>query len=208
MKRRRALDLVLIALTSPVWIPTMTAIALGVAVTSGRPVFFRQERIGYNGEIFVMLKFRSMRNGKNPLIPDPTRITRIGSVLRRTSLDELPQLLNVIRGDMSLVGPRPILPEQLTFMTQQQLQRHRVLPGLTGLAQVNGRNSVSWDERFDYDLTWARHPSISRYLTIVFRTFATVATASGIGGHDPNDRLLIDLNEPHATKGHHDQASR
>lgn len=191
--RRRRLDVAIIAISAPVWVPVMVTLCAAVLITSGRPVFFRQQRVGLNGETFTMIKFRSMRTGKNPLIPDPDRITRIGAVLRRTSLDELPQLLNVIRGEMSLVGPRPVLATQLTFMSQRHLRRHQVLPGMTGLAQINGRNTLAWDDRFELDLHWAQSPTLGRYLLILFRTINTVITGSGTTGHDPNDRLIVDL---------------
>lgn len=194
--RLRLLDVAIVALTAPVWVPTFTAAALAVLVTSGRPVFFSQERVGKDGELFTMRKFRSMTTGTNPIVPDPARITWIGHYLRRTSLDELPQLLNVLEGTMSLVGPRPLLPQQLPFLSERQMRRHRVLPGLTGLAQVSGRNSLSWDERFEHDITWTERRTTGQYLNILRRTAATVLSGTGVGGHDPSDRVLIDLADP------------
>ena len=151
-RARRAADIALIAASAPLWMPVMAVVAAAVLVTSGRPIFFTQDRVGRNGETFSMRKFRSMRNGNNPVIPDPNRITAIGAILRRTSLDELPQLFSVLDGSMSLVGPRPLLPQQLSALTPTQHLRFTVPPGLTGLAQVNGRNQLSWDERFEFDL--------------------------------------------------------
>lgn len=191
-RRLRSADLLLIALAAPAWIPALGTIALGVLVTSGSPILFRQERVGRGGRTFSMYKFRSMRNGDNPLIPDPDRITPIGKFLRRTSLDELPQLLNVVEGSMSLVGPRPMLPSQQSALSETQSSRHAVRPGLTGLAQVNGRNALSWDERFIYDVRWAKAPSLRRYFSILSRTASTVLRGDGIDGHSTNDRVLIE----------------
>lgn len=186
----RALDLGLIAITAPLWAPALATISVVVAISSGRPILFRQRRVGRCGVSFSMLKFRSMTNGDNPLVPDPAKITPIGHLLRRTSLDELPQILNVLAGHMSLVGPRPMLPCQAAEMTTGQQQRHRVRPGVTGLAQVNGRNMLSWNERFDYDLAWAAKPSPILYLRILFRTVTVVVTGSGVDGHDAKDPFV------------------
>ena len=192
---RRLVDISLIAVTAPIWVPVIGAVSAAVLVTSGRPVFFNQERVGRNGETFSMRKFRSMRNGENPVIPDPGRITAIGAILRRTSLDELPQLINVLDGSMSLVGPRPLLPEQLSALSSTQLLRFTVRPGLTGLAQVNGRNELSWDERFEFDLEWAKRPTLRRYLSILAQTRETVVSGEGIEGHDHNDRVIRETTE-------------
>ena len=188
----RCMDLALIAVAAPLWIPAFVLIALAVLLTSGFPILFCQERVGRDGRSFSMRKFRSMRNGNNPLIPDPNRITRIGAVLRRTSLDELPQLLNVLDGSMSLVGPRPMLPSQLSALSPAQLDRHLVRPGLTGLAQVNGRNALTWDERFVFDVEWATKPSLRRYVDILGRTASTVIAGDGVDGHAINDRVLVE----------------
>ncbi len=190
-RRLRWLDLAIVTVSAPLWIPALAGISAAVLVSSGRPILFVQERVGLDAKTFPMRKFRSMTNGDNPVIPDPDTITPIGSRLRRTSLDELPQILNVIDGSMSLVGPRPILPAQLERLSTEQRRRLSVLPGLTGLAQVNGRNSLSWDQRFEFDLKWALGPSVLGYLSILFRTVKTVLTGQGVDGHDPADRLLI-----------------
>jgi len=196
-RRRRVADLALIAATSPIWVPTLVFVAAAVLMTSGRPILFVQERVGQNGESFRMRKFRSMINGDNPLIPDPNRITKIGALLRRSSLDELPQLLNVIEGSMTLVGPRPLLPAQVSKLDAAQRVRLSVAPGLTGLAQIHGRNSLSWDERFEFDIDWVRRPTLSRYIWILFRTGSIVISGDGVTGHDRNDRILYDVsNEP------------
>lgn len=186
---RRVADLTLTAVASPLWVPVIIALALAVLVTSGRPIFFIQDRVGQHGNTFAMRKFRSMKNGNNPLIPDPERITGIGTILRRTSLDELPQLLNVLEGSMSLVGPRPMLPPQVAELTATQRGRLTVLPGLTGLAQVNGRNDLSWEERFNYDLEWADNPTLLGYAMILAKTASTVISGDGVTGHDADDRF-------------------
>lgn len=187
---RRAADITLVALTAPVWVPVVGVLACAVLVTSGRPVFFVQDRVGRDESVFGMRKFRSMKNGDNPLIPDPERFTPLGSILRRTSLDELPQLFNVLDGSMTLVGPRPTLPEQLDRMTSDQRRRFGVRPGLTGLAQINGRNALSWDERFVFDCDWARRPTLRRYASILVRTAATVISGDGVDGHDAADPIV------------------
>ena len=194
-RARRAADIALIAASAPLWMPVMAVVAAAVLVTSGRPIFFTQDRVGRNGETFSMRKFRSMRNGNNPVIPDPNRITAIGAILRRTSLDELPQLFNVLDGSMSLVGPRPLLPQQLSALTPTQHLRFTVPPGLTGLAQVNGRNQLSWDERFEFDLAWAECPSLRRYVSILAQTRDTVISGEGVDGHDENDRLIQQMSK-------------
>lgn len=190
---RRTADVALIVIAAPVWVPAIAMVGAAVLVTSGRPVFFIQERVGLGGEVFEMRKFRSMRNGKNALIPDPDRITAIGRILRRTSLDELPQILNVAEGSMSLVGPRPLLTQQVSMLSPTQRRRLDVLPGLTGLAQINGRNALSWEQRFCYDLDWVKNPSLWHYFRILSQTAPTVLSGDGVTGHDAGDRFVIDL---------------
>ncbi len=139
-----------------------------------------------------MFKFRSMTTGPNPLIPDADHITRIGAVLRRTSLDELPQLVNVLRGEMSLVGPRPMLPEQSRFLSPEHSERHSVRPGMTGLAQISGRNTLAWFERIELDRQWVRNASLVSYLGILYRTIAVVLGTNGVDGH-PTADPFVDL---------------
>lgn len=157
--------------------PVMVGVAAAVAVRHGRPVVFRQRRVGLDGREFAIRKFRTMTNARGPdgqLLPDSERLTPLGRLLRRTSLDELPELFNVLRGDMSLVGPRPLLPEYMAYYTPRQHLRHTVRPGLTGWAAVNGRNTTSWDERFALDLHYVENMSLALDLEILARTVLTV----------------------------------
>ena len=174
---KRVFDAVLTLLTAPVWVPVLLVIALLVRVLQGPPVFFRQTRPGYRGRPFQLVKFRSMsdkRDADGDLLPDSERISSIGRFLRQTSLDELPELFNVLRGEMSLVGPRPLLMEYLDRYTPEQMRRHDVPPGVTGWAQVNGRNALTWDEKFELDTWYVDNHSISLDLRILGRTIGQV----------------------------------
>ena len=153
---------------------------------------FKQERVGLHGNNFQVFKFRSMVDGDNPLVPDPTRITRVGAVLRRWSLDELPQLINVARGEMSAVGPRPTVASQVERYSVDQARRLTVRPGLTGLAQVSGRNSLAWADRIELDLVYVDSRSLRRDVSILVRTVSTVLTGDGAEGHDADDPMLAD----------------
>jgi lipopolysaccharide/colanic/teichoic acid biosynthesis glycosyltransferase len=157
--------------------PLMGIIAVLVAIKHGFPILFRQERPGYRGEIFTLYKFRTMRNlanaGGQPL-PDEQRLTSFGKFLRSTSLDELPELLNVLKGEMSLVGPRPLLTAYLPLYSPEQFRRHNVLPGITGWAQVNGRNALTWQEKFSLDLWYVDHWSLWLDIRILFMTIIKV----------------------------------
>jgi len=187
IERIRRVDMALITLSAPLWLPTLIVIGLAVRLSSGRPILFVQKRVGTGGELFEMIKFRTMTNGPNPLIPDDRRITPIGRFLRRTSLDELPQILNVIAGEMSLVGPRPMLEQHARLLYSNQQLRFDTPPGLTGLAQVNGRNAISWEERIDLDVSWSQKPRLRRYGLILLKTIYTVLNGAGVDGHDPED---------------------
>lgn len=186
----RSLDVGIVVLLAPAWIPLMIITGAAVLISSGRPILFTQERIGSGGSPFRMYKFRSMLTGRNALVPDPTRITAVGRLLRRTSLDELPQLVNVLRGDMSLVGPRPMLPEQFASLSTSERERASIRPGLTGLAQVNGRNSLLWNDRLAFDLRWARQPTIRLYFATLCKTARVVIGGQGVDGHDPTDPVV------------------
>lgn len=174
---KRAFDVVLAGVIVVVTLPLSVAVAASVAVFMGRPVLFRQWRPGRDGELFEMVKFRTMRDGGGS---DSERLTPLGRFLRSTSLDELPELWNVLRGDMSLVGPRPLLPQYRDLYTLRQARRHEMRPGVTGLAQVNGRNTVDWDERLDLDVRYIEQASLWLDLRILGRTVATVVSRDGV----------------------------
>jgi sugar transferase EpsL len=168
--------------------PVLLAIAIGIRQRMGSPVIFRQTRIGMNKNRFVFMKFRSMTDetdGNGRLLPDEKRLTQFGRFLRSSSFDEFPQFWNVVKGDMSLIGPRPLLPEYLPRYSAFQARRHEVKPGITGLAQVKGRNSLTWDEKFELDVYYVDHCSLSLDLRILWMTFASVIKRQGISerGH-------------------------
>lgn len=149
----------------------------------GSPIIFSQSRPGKNGKIFKIIKFRTMLNTKDEvgnLLPDEDRLTEFGTWLRKSSLDELPEFFNVLKGDMSIVGPRPLLIEYLPLYSDTQAKRHNVRPGITGWAQINGRNSISWDEKFDYDVWYVDNMNIWLDLKIIFKTVLKVLDKSGI----------------------------
>lgn len=186
---KRAVDLFILSLVAIPALLLGSVCALAVRLTSRGPVFFRQERAGLNGESFMVWKFRSMANGNNPIFPEDCHITRVGAVLRRLSLDELPQLINVAVGEMSIVGPRPAMVYQSERYSDFQMRRLAVRPGLTGLAQVSGRNSISWGSRIEHDVRYVEMQSPRVDLALVFRTFTTVITGQGIDGHPTDDPL-------------------
>lgn len=183
MARKRLFDLLLVLGTAPLWLPLMGIVAVLVWWGMGRPVCFRQTRPGWRGRPFTLLKFRTMRDTRDAqgnLLPDAQRLTRFGRYLRATSLDELPELFNVLKGEMSLVGPRPLLMEYLDRYSPEQARRHELPPGLTGWAQVNGRNAQSWDERFRLDVWYVDHHSLGLDLRILGRTILSVLRREGI----------------------------
>ena len=180
---KRILDLTLIVLTLPLWLPMTLVIAFLVRLRLGSPVFFRQRRPGLGGVPFDLVKFRTMRDAvdaEGNLLPDAERLTPFGQWLRSTSLDELPEIWNVLRGDMSLVGPRPLLMEYLPLYTPEQARRHEVRPGITGWAQIHGRNGVAWGERFALDVWYVDNRSLWLDLSILMRTFARVLRREAI----------------------------
>lgn len=149
----------------------------------GAGVFFTQDRPGKNNKIFKVIKFKSMTDEKDVngnLLPNELRVTKIGRILRATSLDELPQLINVFKGDMALIGPRPLMPRYLKLYSQEQMRRHEVRPGITGWAQVNGRNSITWTEKFKLDVWYVDHCSLWLDIKIIFKTIVNVLTHKGI----------------------------
>lgn len=174
---KRILDIILSLSSLIILSPIMIIVALLVRVKLGRPVFFRQERPGLNEEIFEMYKFRTMINKKDitgDLLPDSMRLTKFGIILRSTSLDELPELWNILKGDMSIVGPRPLLVQYLSLYSEEQKKRHNVRPGLTGLAQVNGRNSISWEEKFKLDVKYVNKINFYMDFLIILKTIKNV----------------------------------
>ena len=168
---KRAFDLTLVVLFAPLWVPALVLTACAVRACMGKPVFFRQERAGLRGRPFCLCKFRSMREGEGT---DAERLTRFGRFLRASSLDELPELWNVLRGEMSLVGPRPLPVRYLPRYTPEQNRRHEVRPGITGWAQVNGRNSLDWETKFRYDVDYVDGRSLWLDLKILFLTAVQV----------------------------------
>ena len=185
---KKALDRTAAAAGLLVAAPVMAATAAAIAVSMGTPVVFRQKRPGLHGEPFEVVKFRTMRDAVGPdgrPLPDAERLTRVGKLIRSTSLDELPQLWNVLRGDMSLVGPRPLLMQYLPRYNREQARRHDVLPGITGWAQVHGRNEVDWNERFRLDVWYVDHWSPLLDLQILLRTVLSLVKREGINktGH-------------------------
>ena len=180
---KRLIDIVVAGTALVLLSPIMLLAALAIAVSLGSPVLFRQLRPGLHGEPFMMVKFRSMRDAHDrngaPL-PDAERLTAFGRFLRASSVDELPSLWNVLVGDMSLVGPRPLLMEYLPLYSEEQARRHEVRPGLTGLAQISGRNALGWDEKFALDVWYVDHRSLMLDLKILFRTVLKVVLRDGI----------------------------
>lgn len=187
---KRTLDALVSCLALLVIWPVIALIAVVVRIASGSPVLFRQRRPGLHGWTFTMLKFRTMRDlydDRGELLPDEQRVTAVGRLLRVASLDELPELFNVLRGDMSLVGPRPLLVEYMPYYTRDQQRRHEVRPGITGLAQINERNSTTWERRLTTDLWYVDHYSFRTDLGIIVRT--PFAILRGDGGTQATSRL-------------------
>jgi len=187
---KRLFDLVLTIPALILLSPVVALLALRVHLTMGCPVLFRQQRPGLRGQPFTILKFRTMTNdcdSRDELLPDEDRLTPFGQFLRSTSLDELPELFNVLKGDMSIVGPRPLLMEYLDHYTPEQMLRHEVRPGITGWAQIHGRNDTTWEKRFDQDVWYVEHCSFGLDCRIVFATIGAVLR--GDGGIEQSNRL-------------------
>lgn len=180
---KRLIDLSVVIIAAPVWVPVLAIVAAAVRLRIGAPVFFRQERPGLRGQPFELVKFRSMTvavAADGSPLPDAMRITPFGRRLRSTSLDEIPQILNVLRGEMSLVGPRPLLPRYLSRYSERHRRRHDVRPGLTGLAQVSGRNALTWTAKFDLDVEYVERCSLRLDVAILWRTVRAVFSRHGI----------------------------
>ena len=184
---KRLVDIIISLMALIILSPIFLIVANKVRKNLGSPIFFYQERPGKDGKLFRMIKFRSMRDAfdkdGNPL-PDDQRITPFGQKLRSTSLDEMPQLINVLKGDMSIVGPRPQMKEFLDHYTPHQMRRHEVKPGMTGLAQVSGRNSLSWEDKFDLDVEYVEKQSTLLDFKIMFKTVEVMAKKEGINAPD------------------------
>lgn len=183
---KRILDVILSLAGIIALSPVMLLTAFLVRVKLGSPVIFRQKRPGKNEKIFEMYKFRSMtdkRNEKGELLSDEVRLTEFGKKLRATSLDELPELFNILKGDMSVVGPRPLLIEYLPLYNREQRHRHDVRPGLTGLAQVKGRNAIEWNDKFKWDVRYVKRVTLSNDLFIIFQTIRIVLRKKGINAN-------------------------
>ena len=179
---KRLLDIIISLCGIIILSPVYFIVWVLVRVKLGKPALFTQERPGKNGKIFKLYKFRSMtdaRDEKGELLPDEVRLTGFGKLLRSTSLDELPELFNILKGDMSLIGPRPLLVRYLPWYTQEENHRHDVRPGLTGLAQVNGRNALGWEDRFRYDLMYVNHLTFLMDIKILLMTIGKVLKRSG-----------------------------
>ncbi|MGC6769609.1 sugar transferase [Enterococcus sp. LJL51] len=184
---KRLLDCLLSAIALVVLSPIYLIVALLVKVKLGGPIIFKQQRPGLNEKVFSMYKFRTMtdeRDEKGELLPDDIRLTKFGKFLRSTSLDELPELWNIFKGDMAIVGPRPLLVEYLPLYNEEQCKRHDVRPGLTGLAQVNGRNAISWEEKFKLDVHYVRHVTFSEDIKIILLTIKKVIKKEDINASD------------------------
>lgn len=174
---KRWLDFILSLLAIIILSPILLIVALLVRIKLGSPIIFKQERPGLHEKIFTLYKFRTMTDEKDKdgnLLPDDQRLTKFGKLLRSTSLDELPELFNILKGDMSIVGPRPLAVQYLPYYNKTEKKRHSVLPGLTGLAQVNGRNTTNWPERFAYDIKYVNHISFLMDLSIILKTLGKV----------------------------------
>jgi sugar transferase EpsL len=185
---KRLMDLIMSAIALILLAPLMAAVAVLVWLTMGPPILFRQVRAGYRGLPFTLFKFATMRSARDAqrrLLPDKDRLTKVGTLLRRFSLDELPQLWNVLIGDMSLVGPRPLLVDYLPRYSPEQARRHEVKPGITGWAQVNGRNTLSWEQKFNLDVWYVDHRSLGLDAEIIWITMQKVLQREGISldGH-------------------------
>lgn len=170
-----------------VFSPIIIVVAILVRVNLGSPILFTQDRVGKNNKIFKMMKFRTMKDGVDKdgkLLPDSERLTNFGKILRSTSLDELPELINILKGDMSLIGPRPLLVEYLPLYSKEQKRRHDVLPGLTGWAQINGRNAISWGEKFKLDIYYVDNWSLGLDIQIFFLTFYKIFKRDGINQNE------------------------
>ena len=180
---KRILDFLLSLIALIILSPILLIVAILVKIKLGSPVIFKQKRPGKNEKIFTLYKFRTMTDKKDEngnLLPDSERLTKFGKILRSTSLDELPELINILKGDMAIVGPRPLLVEYLPLYNETQKQRHNVRPGLTGLAQINGRNTSSWEKKFEEDVEYVKKITFIKDVKIILKTIIKVLRKEGI----------------------------
>ncbi|WHH57476.1 sugar transferase [Petroclostridium sp. X23] len=183
---KRPMDFILSLIAITVLSPVLLVVAILVRLKLGSPVLFKQKRPGLNEKVFTMYKFRTMTDEKDEygeLLPDSVRLTNFGKMLRATSLDELPELFNILRGDMSIVGPRPLLVQYLPLYSEHQKRRHEVRPGLSGYAQVNGRNAINWEDKFNLDVKYIDNISLIGDWKIIFLTLKKVVMRDGISSH-------------------------
>lgn len=193
---KRILDFIISLICIVVLAPVMFLIAILVRKKLGKPIIFAQQRPGYKEQIFNLYKFRSMTDARDKngnLLPETQRLTPFGNFIRSTSLDELPELFNILKGEMSFVGPRPLVVSYLQYYTESERKRHDVKPGLTGWAQANGRNSLTWEKRFEYDVYYAEHISFWLDIKTIFKTIKCVLLKSDIG--IPGKGVMIDFSE-------------
>ena len=193
---KRILDFIFAIVLFIITLPILLVVGMLVGIYLGFPIIFKQKRPGKDEKEFTLYKFRTMTDAKGEngeLLPDDKRLTKFGLFLRSTSLDELPELINIIKGDMSFVGPRPLLTEYLDLYNEEQRHRHDVRPGLTGLAQVNGRNLLGWKERFNYDIEYVKNINFSEDIKIIFKTIFLVVTRKGVSSS--NSKTMEKFNE-------------
>lgn len=193
---KRLLDIILSLFAIIISSPLFIIIGILVLIFLGRPAIFKQKRPGKNEKIFTLYKFRTMTSKKDKdgnLLPDEQRLTKFGKFLRKTSLDEIPEFINILKGDMSFIGPRPLLVEYLQYYTEEEHHRHDVRPGLTGLAQVNGRNLLNWNDRFKKDIEYIDNLTFKMDIKIIFKTIKVVLSKKGI--NDNNGEIMKKLNE-------------
>lgn len=198
---KRMLDFILSLIALIILSPILLIVAILVRIKLGNPIIFKQQRPGKNEKIFTLYKFRTMTDKKDEngnLLPDSERLTKFGKLLRSTSLDELPELVNIIKGDMAIVGPRPLLVEYLPYYTEKEKHRHDVRPGLTGFAQTNGRNVVNWDKRFQLDIEYIKNITLKNDLNIILQTIKKVLKKEDI--LVGNEHVLLNFDEERKIK--------
>lgn len=198
---KKVFDLIVSSILIILFSPIFFMISLAILISMGRPVFFIQERPGKNNKIFKLYKFRTMLEDNQKYKFDEQRISIVGNFLRKSSLDEIPELFNVLKGDMSLVGPRPLLQEYLPFYTTEQIKRHDVLPGITGWAQIKGRNLITWDEKFKFDIWYVNNQSFILDLKILLITFYKVLSRQGINTKEKKIMPRFDKESINQKKG-------